>query len=261
MIDVIDLNADLGESFGAYTLGDDEALMAVITSANIACGFHAGDPLVMKRTVALAVKSGVAIGAHPSFPDLQGFGRRPMTMAHDEVTAMVSYQIGALMALAASEGGRVVHVKPHGALNNMACADAALAEALVRGIAGVDRELLLMAPAGSELAHAGTRGGLRVGLEIFADRAYDEDGSLLPRSEPGAVLHEPEACADRMLSFLSAGAIITLGGRQLATPIHSVCVHGDTAESVAIARRLRDRLEAGCVRVRPLAQVLAGGGR
>ena len=186
----INLNADLGESFGAWTMGEDAALLQVICSANIACGFHAGDPLVMRQTVHTALAAGVSLGAHPAYPDLQGFGRRPMKLAAAELEAMILYQVGALAGIAAAEGGRLTHVKPHGALSNQACEDADLAWTVVRAVRAFDRDLILLAPVLSELYRAAEAAGLPVAGEIFADRAYTDTGMLVPRKQPGAVIHD-----------------------------------------------------------------------
>lgn len=255
---LINLNADLGESFGAWRMGEDEALLGVVSSANIACGFHAGDPLVMRRTVRTALAAGVGLGAHPSYPDLQGFGRRPMAMAPAELEAAVIYQVAALAGMAAAEGGRLSHVKPHGALNNQACEDAALADTVARAVRAVDRELILLTPALSELQAAGERAGLRVALEVFADRAYTDAGSLVPRSQPGAVLHGDDEVVAHVQRMLAAGGIVAASGKRLPTAMHSICVHGDTPGAVANARRLRTALQAAGWRLAGLAEVLAG---
>ena len=252
----LNLNADLGESFGAWTMGEDEALLRVVGSANIACGFHAGDPLVMRKTVRTALAAGVSLGAHPAYPDLQGFGRRPMLMSAAEVEATVIYQIGALAGMAAAEGGRITHVKPHGALNNQACEDAALADAIARAVRAVDRELILLAPALSHLLAAGERAGLPVAAEIFADRAYTDAGTLAPRREPGAVLHGADAVVAHVTRMLDAGGLVARSGKVLPTAMHSICVHGDTPGAAANAERLRRLLlEAGWTLV-PLPAVL-----
>lgn len=240
----IDLNCDMGESFGAWTLGEDEKVMPHITSANIACGFHAGDPVVMRETVRLAMANGVSLGAHPAFPDLQGFGRRLMQLSPKELEATILYQIGALQAMAAAEGGRVSHVKPHGALNNMACADTAMAATVARAIKALDRDLILLAPALSALEHAGKAAGLRVAREVFADRTYQADGQLTPRSQPGSVLHDAADCVRHVQRMLDAGGIVTADGQCLPTPIHSICVHGDGPGAVAAAQAIRSALEA-----------------
>ena len=231
----INLNADLGESFGAYRMGDDAALLAIVGSANVACGFHGGDPLVMAQTVRLARAAGVSIGAHPSFPDLQGFGRRAMRLSADELAAVVTYQVGALIGMAQSQGARVTHVKPHGAMSNMACEDAAMAATIAGAVRAVDPGLILLAPALSQLAQAGRAAGLRVADEVFADRAYTEDGNLVPRSQPGAVLATSQECLAQVLRMLERGGIVSASGRLLPTTFHSICVHGDNAHAVATA--------------------------
>ncbi|MDO9290827.1 MAG: 5-oxoprolinase subunit PxpA [Hydrogenophaga sp.] len=252
----INLNADLGESFGAWRMGDDAALLQVIGSANIACGFHAGDPVVMRETVRLAQANGVSLGAHPAFPDLQGFGRRAMQLSTQELEATILYQVGALQAMAAAEGGRVTHVKPHGALNNIACADAEVAATVARAVRALDRELILLAPALSALEAAGDAAGLRVGHEVFADRTYQQDGQLTPRSQPGAVLHDALACVQHVLRMLDAGGIVTADGQRLPTPIHSICVHGDGPDAVASAQQIRLALEKAGYQLGPLTALV-----
>ncbi|MBK8106700.1 MAG: LamB/YcsF family protein [Betaproteobacteria bacterium] len=254
----INLNADLGESFGAWTMGEDAALLGVVNSANIACGFHAGDPLVMRNTVRTALAAGVGLGAHPAYPDLQGFGRRPMTLAPAELEAVILYQIGALAGMAAAEGGRLSHVKPHGALNNQACEDAALADVVARAVRAFDRDLILLAPALSELQAAGQRAGLAVAAEIFADRAYTDAGTLVPRSRPGAVIHDTGAVVAHVLRMLQAGGIVAASGKLLPTAMHSICVHGDTPGAVDNARRLRAALQAAGWQMAGLNEVIAG---
>jgi len=249
----INLNADLGEGFGAWTMGDDAAMLDLVDSANIACGFHAGDPQTMRRTVRRALDRGVGLGAHPSYPDLQGFGRRAMAFSPAELEALLLYQVGALQAIAAAEGGRVQHVKPHGALNNLACADAAVADALARAVRALDPGLILLAPAHSELARAGERAGLRVALEVFADRAYLDDGQLVPRSRPDAMVHGAAASLAHVRRMLDEGAIVSVGGRRLPTAIDSICVHGDGPDAVASARAVRDGLAAAGYTLAPLA--------
>lgn len=235
----VNLNADLGESFGAYKMGDDAALLRIVGSANVACGFHGGDPLVMAQTVRLAREAGVSIGAHPSFPDLQGFGRRVMRLNADELAAVVTYQIGALMGMALSQGARVTHVKPHGAMSNLACEDAAMAATIAGAVRAVDPGLILLAPALSQLALAGRAAGLKVADEVFADRAYTDDGNLVPRGQPGAVLASSEACLAHVLRMLERGGIVCASGKVLPTTFHSICVHGDNAHAVATAAAVR----------------------
>lgn len=231
----INLNADLGESYGAWRMGDDESLLAFVQSASLACGFHAGDPLTMRRTVAAARAAGVSIGAHPAYPDLAGFGRRSMRLSAEEIEACVLYQIGALDAFARAEGGKVSHVKPHGALSNDASRDRPLADAIARAVKTYDAGLILLAPALSALAEAGAAAGLAVAAEIFADRTYEDDGALAPRQAPGAVLHDAAACVDHVSAMLTEDGIVTRGGKILPTPIHSICLHGDGPSALAIA--------------------------
>ena len=252
----INLNADLGESFGAWTMGRDEDLLQLVDSANVACGFHAGDPLVMRKTVASAKRQGVSIGAHPSFPDLQGFGRRRIDMAPAEVEAMVVYQIGALQGIAAAEGHRVTHVKPHGALNNLACENLDLARCIARAVraAGVD---LLLAPALSALVTAGREADLVVVEEIFADRQYTDDGNLVPRSQPQAMVHGAEASVMHVMRILDGGALVSIHGKRLPCAAGSICVHGDNAEAVATAQAVRAALQAAGYRLSALPE-LAG---
>ncbi|MCG2576997.1 LamB/YcsF family protein [Dechloromonas sp. XY25] len=246
----INLNADLGESYGAWTMGNDADMLPLVGSANLACGFHGGDPLVMRKTLQLARHHGVGVGAHPSYPDLQGFGRRRMAMAPDELEAAILYQIAALDGMARTEGLRVQHVKPHGALNNAACADRALADTIVRAIRAYDPALILLAPALSELCAAGHAAGQPVVEEIFADRAYLDDGQLVPRSRPDAMVHGAEASYAHVRRMLDEGAIVSVTGKRLPCRIGSICVHGDGAEAVATARYLRERLSAdGCTLV------------
>jgi len=244
----LNLNADLGESFGAWKMGDDAALLKIVGSASVACGFHAGDPLVMQRTLHAAKKAGVSVGAHPSFPDLQGFGRRPMQMASDELHAMILYQLGALAGIANVEGVAMTHVKPHGALSNMASEDAALASRVVKAVKIFDKSLILVAPAGSQLAAAGLSAGMNVAAEIFADRAYTDQGNLLHRNQPGAVLTDTDECVRHVLRMLDAEGIVSVSGKTLPISFHTVCVHGDNAHAVDVARAVRAALlNARCV--------------
>jgi 5-oxoprolinase (ATP-hydrolysing) subunit A len=251
----INLNADLGESFGAWRMGDDRALLGIVGSANVACGFHAGDPLVMRETVRLALEAGVSIGAHPAFPDLQGFGRRTMQLSARELEAVVIYQVGALIGMAQAQGHRVSHVKPHGAMNNMACEDAAMAATIAGAVKAVDADLILMAPALSQLAAAGRAAGLRVADEVFADRAYSDDGNLVPRSRPGAVLHDSAECLAHVLRMLESGGIVAASGKLLPCSFHSICVHGDNAHAVATAAAVRDGLLAAGHRLKTLPEL------
>jgi UPF0271 protein len=251
----INLNADLGEGFGQWRMGDDAAMLDIVASANIACGGHAGDPDTMRRTVRLAVERGVSIGAHPGYPDLQGFGRRPMQLSTVELENQLAVQIGSLAAIAALESVRVTHVKPHGALNNLACVDRQIADTICRVMRTVDPTLILLAPAASQLVIAGRSAGLTVVEEIFADRAYLADGQLMPRSLPGSMIHGPAACLAHVLDMLDAGGLIAWDGRHIAAPIGSICVHGDGPDSVEVARHLRKQLSAGGYQILPLTEV------
>ena len=248
----INLNADLGEGYGPWKMGDDAAMLDIVASANIACGGHAGDPDTMRRTLRLARERGVSVGAHPSYPDLQGFGRRAMALSAAELESQVAGQVGALAGIAALEDIRLTHVKPHGALNNLACVDRSVADTICRAVAAIDRALILLAPAASELVVAGRATGLPVVEEIFADRAYLPDGQLVPRSRPDAMIHGAEACLAHVLAMLDAGALIAVDGTRIATPIGSICVHGDNPGAVAVARHLREQLAARGHQVLPL---------
>ncbi len=254
----IDLNCDLGESFGAWRMGDDAAVMPWITSANIACGFHAGDFSTMHKTVHLAMRHGVAIGAHVSLPDLQGFGRREMRLAPAEAHALTLYQIGALAAFARAAGTRLAHVKPHGALYNQAAKDAALAEAIARAVHDFDPTLILVGLAGSALPRAGAALGLAVAHEAFADRRYAADGSLLPRGEPGAVIDDAETAVAQAVQIATMGKVDVAGGGTVALAANTICVHGDRPEAATFARRLRQALTAAGVRVAAPARADAG---
>lgn len=244
MTRLINLNADLGESFGAWAMGSDDDMLPIVNSANVACAFHAGDPLVMFKTVALARKCGVSVGAHPGYPDLQGFGRRRMDIPLPELEAMLIYQIGALEACARAQGLRVTHVKPHGALSNVACAERKLAEAVARAVHRLDPALILLAPAASQLIAAGREQGLPVVEEIFADRAYLDDGNLVPRSQPGAMIHGAEASLQHVMRMVEESALISITGKRIPVNPQSICVHGDNADAVATAQAIRDGLSA-----------------
>jgi UPF0271 protein len=250
----IDLNADVGESFGAYTIGADAELIPTITSANVACGFHGGDPAVMRRTVRLARDAGVSVGAHPGFQDLAGFGRRDMRVTAQEAEDLVLYQIGALSGIARSEGVSLRHVKPHGALYNMAVRDAALAEAIARGIRAFDPALILFALPGSELMRAGERSGLPVAAEGFADRSYEADGSLTPRSRHGAVIHERASVVARAVRMATEGRVTAVDGSEIPMRVQTICTHGDTPGAQELTRAIRAGLERAGVTVAPVAR-------
>jgi len=238
----LNLNADLGESFGPWAMGDDEHLLKVVDSANVACGFHAGDPLVMSHTIRAALEAGVSIGAHPGFADLQGFGRRPMTLPANELRALVQYQLAALDGVSRSQGLAMSHVKPHGALNNMACEDREMADIVVKAVQDYDDALIFLAPVMSQLAAAASNAGLNTALEVFADRAYTASGSLVSRRKPGAVLESATDCIAHVKAMIEAEGIVTEDGDVLPTAFHSICVHGDNAHAVDTARQIRDEL-------------------
>ncbi len=252
----IDLNSDVGESFGNYTIGLDEEVIPLISSANIACGFHAGDPTVMRRTVRLAMDSGVGPGAHPGLPDLMGFGRRSMDVTLDEIRDYVAYQVGALMAFARAEGGGLQHVKPHGALYNMAVADPTIWQAVAEATASVDPDLILFVLGGAnrdDLKAMGRRIGIRVACEFFADRAYNPDGSLVSRREAGAVIKDHDLAAARVLKMATEGRVVCAGGEEIALQGETVCVHGDNPQALALVRRIRETLANAGVAIRPVA--------
>jgi UPF0271 protein len=238
------LNCDLGESFGAYRIGRDEELLPLVTSVNIACGFHAGDPGVMRRTVRLALEHGTAIGAHPGLPDLAGFGRRNMDVSAREAYDMVVYQIGALDAFVRSEGGTMRHVKPHGALYNMAARNGKLAHAIAEAVYKVNPGLIIVGLSGSELVCAGGRLGLKTASEVFADRTYQQDGSLTPRSEPDALLHDPERAVRQIIRMVKEGKVRSQQGADVPIVAETVCIHGDGDQAVLFTCRIREALLA-----------------
>ncbi|WP_322517029.1 5-oxoprolinase subunit PxpA [Rhodopseudomonas palustris] len=251
----IDLNCDLGEGFGAWSMGDDAAMMRIATSVNVACGFHAGDPDIMHKTVAMAKAHGVAIGAHPGFRDLHGFGRRPVPgITAAEIENLVAYQIGALQAVASLAGHKVTHVKAHGALSNVACEDDMTARAIAAAIKAVDPTLIFVVLANSKLVDAGDAAGLEMAHEVFADRAYEDDGNLVSRRKPGAVLHDPAVIAERVLRMAQDGAVVSVTGKVIKMRTDTVCIHGDTTGAVAIARGVRQTLEDNGIKVAPFAQ-------
>jgi 5-oxoprolinase (ATP-hydrolysing) subunit A len=249
----VDLNADIGESFGIYQAGHDALLIRSITSGSIACGFHAGDPSVMRRTVQHAARSGVAIGAHPGFPDLVGFGRREIHADPQEIFDFVLYQIGALSAVAKSEGMRLQHVKPHGALYNMSARNREVAEAIARAVASFDETLRLIGLPASELLSAGSRLGLRVAAEGFADRSYEPDGTLTPRHLANAVLSEPDRAVERAIRMVRDQRVVARDGSTFEVRVDTICVHGDTPDAAALAAAVRAGLERAGITVAPLA--------
>jgi UPF0271 protein len=249
----IDLNADVGESFGAYVIGHDAGLMRWITSANVAAGFHAGDPSVLRATIRRAKSHGVAVGAHPSFPDLAGFGRREMSMSPREAEDLVLYQIAAVAGVAHVEGVTLQHVKPHGALYNMAARDVALAGAVARAVAAFSHSLILLGPPNSELLKAGHALGLRVAGEVFADRAYEPDGSLVSRKKLGAIIHDVNTVVERAVRMARDGTVVAIDGSTVHLSAETICVHGDTPGADELASELRTALEQAGVAVKPIS--------
>jgi len=255
----IDLNSDVGESFGIYKLGLDEEVIPLISSANIACGFHAGDPAVMKQTISLAKENKVGAGAHPGFPDLIGFGRRNMDATLEEIKDYVTYQIGALQAFASAQGVRLQHVKPHGALYNMAVQNVNVWDAVAETLAGLDRDLILVVLAGpnrSELEALATRHSIRIAFEFFADRAYNSDGSLVSRREAGAILHNSQEVAERVVKMVTEGVVLAKDDSEIRLEADTICVHGDNPEAVALVKNIRESLIGSGIEVVPMGTFL-----
>ena len=252
----IDLNCDLGESFGAFTIGDDEAMMRVITSANVACGFHGGDPLVMDRTVCLAREHHVQVGAHPGFPDLGGFGRREMRLSEDELRTGLVYQIGALATLARAQGVSLQHVKPHGALYNMAARDEATARTVAAAVAAADPSLILVVLDGSVAERMGREAGLRVAKEAFGDRGYHRNGALVGRSHPGALVTDPAEVARRVVRMVTEGVVDAVDGGEVRLTPHTICFHGDTPGAPELVRAAREGLTRSGVGLAPMGRWL-----
>jgi UPF0271 protein len=235
----VDLNSDLGESYGAYRIGQDDLVMDYITSANIACGFHSGDPNVIKQTVAKAVEKNVSLGAHPGFQDLIGFGRRPMQIDADELYNLIVYQVGAVQSFAQIKKQKLNHVKPHGALYNMAAKDEEMAAAIAEAVYDIDPDLVLYGLSGSELILAGKKVGLRVAEEVFADRTYQPDGTLTSRTESNALIHDPEEAVDRVIRMVRDGKVEAVDGSDIQISADTICIHGDNALSLEFAKKLR----------------------
>lgn len=250
----IDLNADVGESLGPWPMGDDAALIPLVTSVNVACGFHAGDPRTIERTVGLAVAAGASIGAHPGYPDLVGYGRRDLAMTPPDLEAAIVYQVGAVAAFARAAGAELRHVKPHGALYNRAAVDPETAAAIARAVRRCSADLVLVGLAGSELLRAGLDGGLRVAAEAFPDRAYERDGTLRSRSLPGAVLTDSATIAERAVRMVGDGAVMAVDGSAVSLRADTLCLHGDTPGAVEHVRAVRAALEAAGIAVRPVVR-------
>jgi len=251
----VNINSDLGESFGPWKMGSDEEVLKIVRSANVACGFHAGDPMVMARTVGLCVTNGVSIGAHPGFPDLQGFGRRVMRFSNAEIEMIIAYQVGALMAIAAANGGKVTHVKPHGMMANMSAEDEDLSMAMARAIKAVDRDLIFLAQAVTPQVTAARKVGLRAAEEVFADRTYTDKGILTPRKEPNAMIHDAQESLRSVKRMIEEQAIFSTSGKKIPCQIDSVCVHGDEPTAVVTARTVRDGLAASQIRIVTLPEL------
>lgn len=247
---VIDLNCDMGESYGAWHMGNDDAVLQFVSSANVACGFHGGDPSTMRKTVAAALKYNVSIGAHPSLPDLVGFGRRPMQVTPQEAYDMVVYQVGALAAVAATQGTRLHHVKAHGALYNMAVKDRPLAQAIARAVHDVDASLVLYGLPGSYLIEAANELGLRAANEVFADRTYQDDGSLTPRTQPGAMIEDVDTAVAQVLRMVQDRVVRSVNGRDVPVQADTLCIHGDQPNAVVFAKGLREALLKAGVEIR-----------
>lgn len=252
----IDMNSDLGESFGPWNMGDDKAVLASVSSANVACGYHAGDAEIMRKTVALCKAAGVAVGAHVSYPDLQGFGRRNMACTPDEVYAYCLYQIGALQAFCAAQDVALQHVKPHGAMYNQAAKSRAEADAIAAAVKDAGGNIILMGLANSEFVHAAAAVGVAFAAEAFADRAYMKDGSLMPRSQPGSVIHDEAEAARRVVQMVTKGTVTAGDGTEIAFKPDSICLHGDTAEAVSMAAAVRKALEEAGVAITPLREIM-----
>jgi len=255
----VDLNSDVGESFGAYTIGHDDRLLSSVTSANIACGYHAGDPSVMRATVRQAIEHAVALGAHPGFPDLVGFGRRRLSASPAEVEDLVLYQIGALSGIVLAEGGRLTHVKPHGALYNMASEERPVANAVARAVKAFDGSLVLFGLSGSRLLEAGQAEGLTVASEVFADRTYQANGALVSRTTLGAVIDDVASVVERAIDMVATGTVTPVGGEPFTVRADTICVHGDTPGAVELAAGLRAGLEAAGIGVVAVARAKPAG--
>lgn len=253
----IDLNCDLGESFGNYKIGMDEEVIPLISSANVACGYHASDPIVMQKTIAMTKKFGTAVGAHPGFPDLMGFGRRNLSVSPAEAKAYTLYQLGALDAFCRTQGVKLQHVKPHGALYNMAAKDYELARGICEAIYEFDKELIVLALSGGELVRAGEDIGLRTALEFFADRAYEEDGTLVNRRKEGAVITDENEALARVVRMIKENKLTAITGKDISIKADSVCVHGDGVKALEFVKKIREKLTDEQIAIKPLAEIVS----
>ena len=252
----VDLNSDLGESFGSYKIGRDEDIIPLISSANVACGAHAGDPDVMAKTADICKSSGISMGAHPGFFDLMGFGRRNLAVSPEEAKNLIIYQIGALDAFAKSRGIKLAHVKPHGALYNMAAKDARLAAAIAEGIYSYNPELILLGLSGSEMLRAAENIGLPCAAEVFADRAYEDDGTLVARSKPGAMINDEDEAVSRVIKMIKEHRVTTISGKEIEISPASVCVHGDSEKALLFVKKIRDALTSENIEIKPLSEII-----
>lgn len=252
----VDLNSDLGESFGNYKLGMDDQVIPMITSANVACGYHASDPVVMAKTIAMAKEHGIEVGAHPGFPDLMGFGRRNMSVSPEEAKAYTLYQLGALDAFCRAHGMKMQHVKPHGAMYNMAAKDYELAKAICEAIYEFDKDLIVMGLSGGELVRAGQDMGLRTALEVFADRAYEEDGSLVNRRKEGAMITDEDVAIERVVRMIKEQKVTTITGKDIPIKADSVCVHGDGVKALEFVKKIREKLTEEGIALKPLKDIV-----
>ena len=252
----VDLNSDLGESFGRYTIGMDDKIIPMITSANVACGYHASDPVVMNKTLAMAKEAGIRVGAHPGFPDLMGFGRRNLSVSPEEAKAYTLYQLGALDAFCRTNGLKMQHVKPHGALYNMAAKDYELSKAICEAIKEFDQELIVLALSGGELAHAAKNMGLRTALEVFADRAYEEDGTLVNRRKDGAMITDENLAISRVVRMIKEKKVTAITGKDIPIQADSVCVHGDGEKALAFVEKIRAALQDEGIEICSLDEIV-----
>jgi 5-oxoprolinase (ATP-hydrolysing) subunit A len=252
----VDLNSDIGESMGIFKLGSDEEIVKFITSANIACGWHAGDPLVMENTIEISKKQSVSIGAHPGFMDIMGFGRRNISVSAEELESYVKYQLGAIIGIAKSKGEKIKHLKPHGSMYNLAAKDASLAKAIARAVYDIDKDIILVGLSNSEITKAGKATGLRVANEVFADRAYNSDGSLVSRNTLGAIIEDEELAVKRTIEMVKKGFVKSIEGREIEMTADTICVHGDNLQAVNFAKKIRAGLESAGLEITSMDQFI-----
>lgn len=252
----VDLNSDLGESFGNYQIGMDEEILKYVSSANIACGWHGGDPMVMDKTVALGKKYDIGIGAHPGFFDLMGFGRRNMDASPEEIKNYVKYQLGALMAFTVSHGEKIQHVKVHGAMYNMAAKNKKISDSIAQAVSEIDKDIILLGLANSEMIESGKKFGLKTANEVFADRAYNNDGTLVSRNIKGAVIHDKNLAVTRVIKMIKAGKVTSITGEEISIKADSICVHGDNPEALNFVKKIREELEKEGILITPISKFI-----